>query len=439
MSRTAESPDRRPRRRRNTHARGPVRLGHAARNTRTTAEPSRIEIHAAVPKGSRRARNQPEALRALEARIALEADLGRLRSDAERNALAMARAVVFSSIWQTRVTRPGWDTLMDRTGLKRTSVAKYLRLFNEWGLLGRVRTGSTWKTRGGREEDQDGNFAGEYVLCVPAQEPVEETRTPSLGSRREPEKPHVRAREEAASEVAERPWLMHQPTKTRQDRLQAAKRLQTEALMLRRITPQLLRHVLRPQLTNGWTVADILHALNHEPDGTPHWHTADVRHVAAWIRHRLKAWAGHQPPKPVGARQTTMLEAADVAALPRPGGEPTADVETHATLARRLLAATTRRSDKKPVRGLGVLLPGRDGNLQAPVELEPPASRNPYAADDPRRRYAEKADLDRAKDFATMAEAAEQHRQPAGMGSGFDWLERSLRRRSVPGAGRAIA
>ena len=394
MSHTGATPHRRPRRRRHQHARGPVRLGQVIR---TTVEPGRAEIHAAVPEGSQRAKNQREALRALEARIALEADLGRLRSDAEKNALKVARAVVFSARWQTRVARPGWDTLMERTGLKRTSIAKYLKLFNEWGLLGRVRSGSTQRTRGGHEDDERGNLAGEYVLCVPAdQEPVEKTRTPSLGSRREPVKPHASARESRTCVTHVRPWPMTRPTATRQDRLQAAKRLQTEAPMLRRITPQLLRHVLRPQLTAGWTVADVLHTLDHEPNGQPHWQTTDVRHVAAWIRHRLKPWAGHQPPKPVGVRTSTMLSPDDVAALPRATDPPEADVEAHASLARRLLAVTKRRSDKEPLRGLGVLLPGRDGDVEPPAAVRPPADRNPYAVDDPRYRYAEAADRDRA-------------------------------------------
>jgi hypothetical protein len=147
--------------------------------------------------------------------------------------------------------------------------------------------------------------------------------------------------------------------------------------MLRRVTPQLLRHVLRPQLSAGWTVADILHALDHTPDGERHWHTGDVRHVAAWVRHRLKAWAGQPAPKPVAARQSTALTAADVAALPRPDAASVADTATHASLARRLLAATRKRSDKKPTRrGLGVLLPDRDGETTGPIaeqqaEVEP--------------------------------------------------------------------
>lgn len=327
---------------------------------------SRIRIYRAIPEGSRRARSQPAALRALEHRISLEADLGRLRADAERNALNVARALVFSAHWKTMVARPGWDTLQERCGRSRSTIAKYLALFNEWGLLGRVRAGSTHRTRGHKQGDEDGNLAGEYILCVPAPEPVEETRTPSLLRQEERRTPHVRARE-TAQETTDRPWPMHQPPRTRGQRLAATQRLREQASVLARLSDRHLRSVLRPWWDRGWTPAQMLYALDHTPDGALRWHTQDVRHVPGWIRSRLSAWDGHTPPKTLGAGRSTDLTAADVTHLPRAGSAPAADAQAHASLARRLLAATKRRSDKKPARGLGVLLPGRDGEVAALV------------------------------------------------------------------------
>ena len=340
-----------------------------SRTVRSHQRSEKLRIYRAIPEGSRRSRSQPAALRALEQRINEEADLGRLRSDAEHNALTVARAVVFSAHWKTMVTRPGWDTLMERTGLKRTSIAKYLRLFREWGYLGVVATGSTHRTRGHKRGDTDGNLAGEYVLCVPGQEPVEETRTPSLGSRREPVKPHASARE-TTPETADRPWPMHQTPGTRGQRLAATQRLQQQAPVLNRIPAVRLRSVLKPWFLAGWTPAQVLYALDHTPDGQARWHTADVRHVPGWIRSRLAAWDGHTPPQALGAGRTTDLTAGNVAQLPRANAEPVADGKTHASLARRLLAATKRLSDKsKPMgRGLGVSLPDRDGRLATAAE-----------------------------------------------------------------------
>jgi hypothetical protein len=111
----------------------------------------------------------------------------------------------------------------------------------------------------------------------------------------------------------------------------------------------------------------VLYALDHAPDGAHRWHTADVRHVPGWIRHRLAAWDGHTPPRQLGAGQSTDLSAGDVAQLPRADAAPVADAGKHASLARRLLTGTQKRSDKKAARGLGVNLPDRDG--QAPTTV----------------------------------------------------------------------
>lgn len=376
----------------------------------------RIRIFKAVPKGSTRAKSQAGWIRALDTHLAELVDLGELRSDAAGNIRAIAWVIARHAHWSTFVTRPGWDTLTDRTRLSRSTVQRAVRRLREWGFLGVVSSGSTWWTRGGRHDDRDGNQGAEYVLTIPAQEPVEISDSPSLGSRREPEKPHVCARENQTPTVsrsekvrADRPWPMTRPTATRQDRLAAAKRLQAEAPMLRRITPQLLRHVLRPQLTAGWTVTDILHALDHTPDGEQHWHTGDVRHVAAWVRHRLKAWAGQPAPKPVAARQSMTLTAADVAALPRPDAAPVADTATHASRARQMLAATLKRRSDKPVwRGLGVLLPDRDGEIHAPAAVEP-AAEPPTASGDGDwllRNAARRAEPDLMRAFSRLGATA---------------------------------
>jgi len=331
---------------------------------------SNLRIYRAIPKGSRRARNQPQALRALEQRIALEADLGRLRADAETNARNIARALVFSAHWSTMVTRPGWDTLTERTGLSRSTIQRVIRRLKEWGLLGVVTTGSTWRTRGCRDGDTDGDLGAEYVLCVPADEPVEISDSPSLLRQEERSTPHVCARE-TAPEPAPRPWPIHQPPRTRGGRLAAARRLQDQVPLLARISDRQLRSALRPWFQLGWSPAQVMHALDHGPNGEQHWHTADVRHVPGWIRHRLGLWDGQTPPRQLGAGRSTDLEPAEVIKTPPPGHRNNADVPTHASLVRRMLDRTKRRSDKQERRGLGVCLPDREGHLMPAVADEP--------------------------------------------------------------------
>ncbi|GGS84630.1 hypothetical protein GCM10010156_49080 [Planobispora rosea] len=59
---------------------------------------------------------------------------------------------------------------------------------------------------------------------------------------------------------------------------------------LRRISARHLRHLLAPWFAAGWTPADVLHALDHLPDGRPWTFAGRVRHVPGWIGHRLAAW-----------------------------------------------------------------------------------------------------------------------------------------------------
>ncbi|WP_327591273.1 hypothetical protein OHA25_60075 (plasmid) [Nonomuraea sp. NBC_00507] len=66
--------------------------------------------------------------------------------------------------------------------------------------------------------------------------------------------------------------------------------------MLRLMTAWYLRWLLKPVLEAGATVADVLHALDVREDDsrwTYTWlSTAEIRHPAGWVRHRLSAWIG---------------------------------------------------------------------------------------------------------------------------------------------------
>jgi hypothetical protein len=401
---------------------------------------ARLRAYAAVPDGAQKAASQAVWMW----NVRQHPQAATLRADAYRNLCEVAWVVCRYADWRTMVTRPGWGLIRDRTKLSRSTVARYLALLHAWGLLGRVRAGSTWRTRGCDVNDRDGNLAGEYVLTTPhmmvgqespqATSPVDETRTPSLGPVREPEKPLPRARVNVPDETTNL-WPIGRAPVTRRDQLHAAERLRAVSPTLRRLSGRYLRHLLRPVFAAGWSPAQVVYALDHTPDETPRWHTADVVHVAAWMRHRLRDWQREDgtwvtPATPLGVGRTTDLSAADVAALPRPGERSDVDVETHASVLRRLLAATKRRGNDRPQLGLGVMLPDRDGARRtAAVEWTAPVDRNPFAVDDPRHKYAVEADEDRVKDLTVAAEAAEQHRRPSGVGAGLEWLTRGMERR----------
>jgi hypothetical protein len=291
-----------------------------------------------------------------------------LRADSTKNARAVAWALARYTDWETMVARPGWDLLIELTGLARSTVAKYLALFAEWGLLGRVSPGSTWRIRGGRDGDEDGNLAGEYVLCVPGREPVDETRTPSnlrkeVGSTACESSTRTRTRERDTAT-----WPIHQTPKKRGEQRAATQRLTEQVPLLAKLRGKRLTDLLAPWFELGWSPAQIRYALDHRPDGAPHWHTNDVRHVAGWVKYRLGLWRTSTPARQLGAGQSTDLTAGDVAQLPAAGERSTADVTKHAAQVRRFLAVTQeKRSDKKPRRGLGINLPAVDGTAPTTV------------------------------------------------------------------------
>lgn len=341
--------------------------------------------------------------------------------------------------------RPGWDTLIDRTGLSRSTIQRALRRLRSWGLLGTVASGSTWRIRGGRDDDEHGNLAGEYVLCIPVIEAVEESDPPSSLRQEAGSPPRVRAREDCGPRPAAALWPIGKTPVTRREQLDAAQRLR-KSPVLRQLSARYLRHLLRPVFAAGWSPAQVLHALDHAPDDVAYWHTDQVNHVAAWVRHRLAAWRDDDgtwatPPAQLGAGRTTDLEHADVVELrnaPRLTGEQTAE---HAGTARWALdAVRARLARRKPTAqaGLGVSLPDEAGRITTATEAPGQAGwRDPYDADDPRHRYASAADADAAADLIAASRRAVQHGRLLSAGEGFDWLLRGLRARGAGAEGAA--
>ena len=193
--------------------------------------------------------------------------------------MAIAWVLARSADWHTLTSRPTWQRLIDIAGMSRSTVAKYLRLLRDAGLLGIVESGTTPQFRSFLHAG-GGNRASVYVLCAPAHAPslpVEETRTPS-GSPKESLSTPPHAREETGKNLA--------PTRE----------VQRQAPVLSEISTRHLRSVLRPFWQSGWTVSDVLWCLDHTPSGELWPHTNAVRHVPGWVRYRLTPWVGVPSP-----------------------------------------------------------------------------------------------------------------------------------------------
>lgn len=211
-----------------------------------------------------------------------------LRVDAHANLLIVTRTVGWAANWETLRTRPTIRVLMERTGLGKRTVQRWLRWLEAAGLLEVLEPGTTPRFRPailGRRGDP--NLAREWVLTDPDADPVDRTGIPSgpvTGNRTRQDAP-TQARE--AGDTPE-PGKPHQ----RREWLTICQTLRAQNPNLRRIPVLLLRHILRPWLAAGYSSGDVLHALDWRADGGEHFHTDRVRFPAGWLRSRMACWAG---------------------------------------------------------------------------------------------------------------------------------------------------
>ena len=122
------------------------------------------------------------------------------------------------------------------------------------------------------------------------------------------------------------PWPATQPTTTRAERLRLTHQLRRVSPDLHQITPRLLRHLLRPWLTAGWTLTDVTHAIDHHPVTGPRHHSptatgpGTIHNPPGWLIHRLHHWQ-HPDGTPLPShRQRTTTARATGAYTPPPTG-----------------------------------------------------------------------------------------------------------------------
>jgi hypothetical protein len=260
--------------------------------------------------------------------------------------VAVLDALIERADYESMTSRPGWAALIEATGMSRTTVARVLRLLAAWGLIGRVAAGRQAKYAAAGPDGERINEAAVYVLCAPSPLALvyKVGTPPALGGShlKKKELTHTRAQGKSfhedvapprtipagaasgapAAQVPWRPelqWPLHRTPNRRIQHLAAASEVRYRSFPLRCMTPKDVANSCRDFFLAGWTVADILHAMDWRPDGTlwPHSgapDTKDARRMRGWLRHRLSAWrttAG----EPLRSRD--QQEAARAAALRR--------------------------------------------------------------------------------------------------------------------------
>jgi hypothetical protein len=146
----------------------------------------------------------------------------------------------------------------------------------------------------------------------------------------------------------------HGHPKTRSEEVGAAAAVRNDARPLWPLSDRHVRHLARPFFAAGWSPADVLHALDHDPAGRPYGYTAGVRSPAAWVRHRLMAWLSPATGAPLpsrgqlseASRQAAAADQAARRAAPAPGSA--SDYRAHAARARAMLAQTLDRAAGMP-------------------------------------------------------------------------------------------
>ncbi|MFF2300679.1 hypothetical protein [Arthrobacter sp. NPDC058127] len=275
-------------------------------------------VLAAVPKGSVRAAHGRQTMSALRSH---EKFVLRNRNG-QATIVAVLRALIERADYESMTSRPGWEALIEATGTSRTTVARVLRLLAAWGIIGRVASGRQAKYAAAGPDGERINEAAVYVLCTPSPLAlVNKVGTPpALGGShlKEKELTHTRVRGKSSQNDAAPPrlipagaasgaptaqvpwrpellWPTHRTPKRHIQRVAAASEIRYRSFPLRCMTPKDVASSCRDFFLAGWTVADILHALDWRPDGTlwPHSgapDTKDAWRMRGWLRHRLSHW-----------------------------------------------------------------------------------------------------------------------------------------------------
>ena len=227
-----------------------------------------------------------------------------LRSDAQASLTRIMKVIVKMTDRATMTAIPTWKLLALIGKVKRATVARHLSRLREWGLLGVVATGQRGEaTEPGQKPVND---AAVYVLCTPKPPKivanVDRNETPFLTSEEEVKTPPY-ARESGPLLNGQFYPGNHPVTgQTRQtaklNRIDASKEMQRRVPALRTISPKYLAWVCKPFFEAGWTLTDVLLAIDTRPDGTkwPHDGATGIRNIAPWLQRRLSAWTAHGSP-----------------------------------------------------------------------------------------------------------------------------------------------
>ena len=319
------------------------------RRPSVAVERSRLLVAASVPEGCVLA---PRVSVWLEA-VREVAESHGLREAQVAMVVRVARGLCDWVDGASRTTRVVNERIAELVGCCVRTVQRWLRRLEQWGLLGLVAGGRSarWAPLA-HSQDADGrvvlerrNEAAVRSLVVPeemaasVQAPAsaasvgrgpvdnEGPAEPDCGLRCHPYpysgilSPRTRARHglggeglvplrgaEAFLGAAARPggrggpsrrrawWSPRRTRSTEEAVLGLARELQERLRVLQGCSDRYVMRVIRPFFGAGWSVGDLVEAVDRRPDGSAWPHSGDrgVREPARWLIHRLSAWLDGQ-------------------------------------------------------------------------------------------------------------------------------------------------
>ncbi|PCC17178.1 hypothetical protein CIK62_10615 [Brevibacterium aurantiacum] len=215
-----------------------------------------------------------------------------MRSDGRENRRKVARVLGFNADWKTLTTNTlTWAVIAERTGIKERSVARHLAALHEANWIGRVAAGRSAESKraaGWTGEDAFVNDAPVYALTVPLPDNVVDINVtpPTVSGYKEFP---ARAREaEAPAGAASRPspieaakgrprtvpadrtlpaWPGHVTPSSKDEKLLAGHEWARLVPALKKLSDEHLRHIAKDFFAAGWTIRDLITALDTLPNG----------------------------------------------------------------------------------------------------------------------------------------------------------------------------
>lgn len=221
-----------------------------------------------------------------------------LNANRKRSLRYVARAIHLAHTKGAGIFMAGVEALLALSPIHKATVNRALATLREWNLLVTVAEGRTAEfTSYGQNDRAVWALIGpvDKIATPTLENPIEDTPKPRSWAQ------HFIRKACGSAEYKPLPredrdvalWHGHATTNSLDDEQRAARELQRRLyLALGKASHEGVRRAISPFLRSGHTVLQLIHMIDHRPDGSPWPHdgATGANTVIAWMRNRLNAW-----------------------------------------------------------------------------------------------------------------------------------------------------